>query len=288
MPVATVSVATPASPGVAKFFPAQVSLPVFPEVASRLLRTFGDDRVGLDDMADLISQDPALSARVLRLANSARYSPGRSIARLRDAAAALGIDTLRNLALSACLAESFPSLDGLDARAFWRHGMSCAHYAQLLARASEQDSDTAYVAGLMLRVGELIMLGVDAPGVLDVEAKAHEPGSRFDWELQRWHCAHTDVTAELSRRWKFPDALTSAFSACADPLQVRPFSALGAMLHCAEVMADAAAEAVDPIEALNESVGELVAHLRLDLAWLRERLQALPDPEAEVSALLGA
>jgi HD-like signal output (HDOD) protein len=258
---------------VARFFPAHVALPVFPEVASRLLKTFGDDNVGLDAMADLIGQDPALAAKVLRLANSARYSPGHNIARLRDAAAALGLDTLRNLALAACLADTFPSMAGLDAAAFWRHGMTCGHYAQLLARATDQDTETAYVAGLMLRVGELLMLGIDADGVVDVEAKAHEPGSRFDWEQQRWHCAHTDVTAELSRRWKFPDALTTAFAACADPLQVRPFSTLGAMLHCAEVMADACEQGVDPIEALQASVGELVGHLRLDLGWLRERVQ---------------
>lgn len=277
---------TAVQPEVARFFPDHVALPMFPEVASRLLRTFGDDRVGLEAMAELIGQDPALTAKVLRLANSARYSPGRSISRLRDAAAALGVDTLRNLALSACLADAFPSLSGLDPHAFWRHGMTCAHYAQLLARATDLDGETAYVAGLMLRVGELVMLGIDAAGVVDVETKAHEPGSRFDWEQQRWHCSHTDVTAELSRRWKFPEALTTAFSACADPLQVRPFSALGAMLHCAEVMADASIEAVDPIDALQESVGELVAHLHLDLPWLRERLQAMPDPGAGAQALL--
>jgi HD-like signal output (HDOD) protein len=279
---------TAVPPEVARFFPAHVALPMFPEVASRLLRTFGDDNVGLDQMADLIGQDPALTAKVLRLANSARYSPGRDIVRLRDAAAALGVNTLRNLALSACLADAFPATQGLDTRAFWRHGMACATFAQLLARASDLDSETAYVAGLMLRVGELVMLGIDAAGVADIEAKAHEPGSRFDWEHQRWHCAHTDVTAELSRRWKFPDALTTAFAACADPLQVRPFSALGAMLHCAEVMADASIEAVDPIEALQESVSELVAHLHLDLPWLRERLQALPDPGDEAQVLVAA
>jgi HD-like signal output (HDOD) protein len=279
MPVETLS-------DVQRFFPDHIVLPVFPEVASRLLRTFGDERVGLESLADMIGKDAALSAKVLRLANSARYSPGHNITRLRDAAAALGVNTLRNLALAACMAETFPSIKGLDARAFWRHGAACAHYATLLARVIDLDAETAYVAGLMLRTGELIMLGIDAPGVVDVEAHAHEPGSRFDWEQQRWHCAHTDVTAELSRRWKFPDELTRAFSTCAEPLQARPFSALGAVLRCAEVMADALTEGVDPVAALNAGAPEVVAHLHLDLPWLQTKLEALGDPRQEADAML--
>lgn len=272
---------------VARFFPQHITLPVFPEVASRLLRTFGDDRVGLDTMGQLIGQDPTLTAKVLRLANSARYSPGRDITRLQDAAAALGVNTLRNLALAACMAETFPAMQGLDSRSFWRHGMACATYATLLARATDLDAETAYVAGLMLRVGELIMLGVDAPGVVAVEANAHEePGSRFDWEQQRWHCAHTDVTAELSRRWHFPDELGRAFAACADPLAHRPFSMLGALLHCAEVMADALMEELNPVDALTASVPELVGHLHLDLDWLREKLVTVGDPRTEADAML--
>ena len=271
---------------VSRFFPEHIALPVFPEVASRLLRTFGDDRVGLEAMAELIGKDAALSAKVLRLANSARYSPGHNITHLRDAASALGINTLRNLALAACMSETFPSIKGLDAKTFWRHGAACAHYATLLARAIDLDADTAYVAGLMLRTGELIMLGVDAPGVVDVEAHAHEPGSRFDWEQQRWHCAHSDVTAELSRRWKFPDELTKAFGACAEPLQTKPFSALGAALRCAEVMADALTEGVDPVAALTAGVPDVVAHLHLDLPWLQTKLLAMGDPRQEADALL--
>lgn len=272
---------------VARFFPEHVTLPAFPEVAGRLLRTFGDDRIGLDTMAGLIGKDPALTAKVLRLANSARYSPGHNITRLPDAAAALGVNTLRNLALAACLAETFPAIHGLESRSFWRHGMACATYATLLARATDLDAETAYVAGLMLRVGELIMLGVDAEGVVDVEAHAHtEPGSRFDWEQQRWHCAHTDVTAELSRRWHFPAELGSAFAACADPLTHRPFSMLGALLHCAEVMADALMEGVHPVDALVDHVPELVGHLHLDLDWLREKLLTVGDPRTEADAML--
>jgi HD-like signal output (HDOD) protein len=271
---------------VGRFFPQHVALPVFPEVASRLLRSFGNDNLGLDAMADLIGKDAALSAKVLRLANSARYSPSRSVSRLRDAAAALGTDTLRNLALAACLAETFPRIAGLDSRTFWRHGMACAQYAVLLARAVGTDTETAYVAGLMLRTGELIMLGTDAPGVVAVEAQAHEPGSRFDWEHQRWHCAHSDVTAELSRRWQFPAEMTRAFAACADPMRARPFSALGAVLRCAEVMADGLTEAVDPVAALAQSVPELVTHLRIELPWLSIKLDALGDPRAEADSLL--
>lgn len=268
------------------FFPSSLHLPAFPQVAARLLRTFGDDRVGLETIAEIVGEDPALTAKVLRLANSARYSPGHTISRLRDAAAALGLDSLRNLALSACLAETFPTIAGLDVRAFWQHAVACAAHATLLARACDQDTETAHVAGLMLRVGEIIMLHTDAPGVADVEAHAHEPGSRFDWEHQRWHCTHTDVTAELARRWHFPAELVHAFGTCADPMAARPFSTLGGVLRCAEVMADALMEGADRMQALQHSVPALVTHLRIDQEWLAGKLATMADPRAEAEALL--
>lgn len=272
-----------------RFFVKHNALPTMPEVASRLLKTFDDDRVGLPQVAALIEKDSTLAAKVLRLANSAHYSPSHQIASVQDAAHALGLETLRNLTLAACLSGAFPAVKGLDRAAFWRHSVATANYARILSRLLGVDAgtaDTAYLAGLMLRTGQLLMAMQEPQLVADVEALAAEPGSRFSLEEHRFGCTHADVTASLAAHWHFPHSLVEAFSDANTPLEIRPFSLIAAVLHLAEVLADAAEHHEAPVPALQVAVPELVEHLHLDLALLADRVAAAGDPAAEVAQLL--
>lgn len=272
-----------------RFFVQHNALPTMPEVASRLLKSFDDEHVGLGQIAALIEKDSTLAARVLRLANTAHYSPSHQIASVGDAAHALGLETLRNLAMAACLSGAFPQVQGLDRTRFWRHSVATAHYARILARMLGTDAataDTAYLAGLMLRTGQLLM-AIDEPHlVADVEAHAAEPGSRFSLEEHRFGCTHADVTASLAAHWQFPRALVEAFRDTNAPLETRPFSRIAAVLHVAEVLADAAEHHDEPVQALKLAVPELIEHLHLDLDLLAARIAATGDPAAEVEQML--
>ncbi|CAM4054009.1 HDOD domain-containing protein [Roseateles saccharophilus] len=272
-----------------RFFVRHNALPTMPEVASRLLKSFDDDSVGLSQIAALIEKDGALTARVLRLANTAHYSPSHQIGSVVDAAHALGLETLRNLAMAACLSGAFPSVKGLDRAVFWRHSVATANYARILARMLGADggtSDTAYLAGLMLRTGQLLMAADEPHLVADVEAHAAEPGSRFSLEEHRFGCTHADVTASLATHWQFPAALVEAFKDANAPLEIRPFSLIAAVLHVAEVLADAAEHHDEPVHALKMAVPELIEHLHLDLELLAARIAATGDPAAEVEQML--
>jgi HD-like signal output (HDOD) protein len=271
------------------FFAKANALPTMPEVASRLLKSFDDDNVGLAQIASLIEKDPALAAKVLRLANTAHYSPSRQVSSVMDAAHALGMETLRNLSMAACLSGAFPKVQGLDRTKFWRHSVATANYSRILARMLGTDgsvSDTAYLAGLMLRTGQLLM-AADAPDqVQDVEDHATEPGSRFSLEEHRFGCTHADVTASLASRWHFPDRMVEAFKDASTPLEIRPFSLIAGVLHVAEVLADAAEVQDEPVHALEVAVPDLIEHLHLDLEMLAAKVAAAGDPAAEVEQLL--
>ena len=272
-----------------RFFLKHHALPTMPEVASRLLKSFDDDNIGLAQIAALIEKDAAPTAKVLRLANSAHYSPSHQIATVIDAAHALGLEILRNLAMAACLTGAFPKVPGLDRALFWRHSLATANYARTLARllgAAGSTADTAYLAGLMLRTGQLLMALEEPQLVADVEAHAAEPGSRFSLEEHRFGCTHADVTASLAAHWHFPAPLVAAFKDANAPLETRPFSLIAAVLHVAEVLADAAEHHDEPVHALEVAVPELVAHLHLDLELLAAKVAALGDPAAEVEQLL--
>ncbi|MBB5203542.1 HD-like signal output (HDOD) protein [Inhella inkyongensis] len=269
-----------------RFFANHAALPTMPEVANRLLKSFDDPNVSMAQLADLIAKDPTLSAKVLRLANSARYSPSHTIGTLKDAANALGMDLLRNLSMAAAISGSFPAIQGLDRKAFWRHAVSTAAYARLLAKLVRLDADEVYLAGLMLRTGELLMAMTDPAQVADVETHAKEPGSRYSLEQSRFGCTHADVTASLAAHWHFPQEMVQAFTDANDPMAVRPFSLMAAVLHLSEVLADAHEHHDDPVAALQAALPELIEHLHLDLDDLRQRLEAAGDVGSDVDALI--
>ncbi|PIM52477.1 hypothetical protein CS062_14595 [Roseateles chitinivorans] len=277
---------TPVFASAERFLGGHASLPVMPEVGRKLLRSLDDDGVSLGQIAELIGKDSTLAAKVLRLANSARYSPSHTIGTLQDAAMALGLETLRNLAMAASISATFPEVKGLDRQRFWRHSVRTAGYARLLAKLLQGDADTAYLAGLMLRTGQLMMAMSEPDQVADVEAHAAEPGSRFSLEMHRFGCTHADVTAALAAHWHFPADLVEAFKDANAPLEIRPFSMLAAILHLAEVLADACDQSSDRVAALELAVPELVEHLHMDLDFLRLRLDGCGDPGQDVELML--
>ncbi|OYT87636.1 MAG: hypothetical protein CFE46_10840 [Burkholderiales bacterium PBB6] len=253
-----------------KFFSNPTALPSMPEVASRLLRSFNDDRMGMTELAALISQDQGLSVKLLRMANSARYSPRHAISTIKDAAATIGMSALRDLALAACVSGAFPNTGNFDRLRFWRQCLATAGHARMLAQACDIDPDTAYLAGLVMRTGELLMLMSEPDAVALAEERASAPDSLLDHEMALMQCTHLEVTAELARRWRFPDELVKGLAAAANPMEMKPFSQLGAVLRLASVMSDAGERGLAPLTTLMDLQPELMHHMHLDLdiEWL--------------------
>ncbi len=113
----------------AEFFQT-VKLPVMSEVAHSLIQTLDDDDASATSISNIISKDPALTAKLLRMANSARFGVSRSISSLDDAIAMTGMAQVRTLTLATCMGDSFPVMPGLDRTEFWTSSMACAGYAK--------------------------------------------------------------------------------------------------------------------------------------------------------------
>jgi HD-like signal output (HDOD) protein len=271
-----------------KYFSNAAALPSMPEVAHRLLRSFDDDGMGMQALADLIAQDQGLSVKLLRMANSARYSPRHAIATIKDAAATIGLTALRDLALAACVAGAFPNAGSFDRLRFWRQCLATAGHARMLAQACDVDPDMAYLAGLVMRSGELLMLITEPEAVAQAESLAHLPDSLLDHERALLHCTHLEVTAELARRWHFPEELVAGLAAAGDPLAAKPFSRLGAVLRMASVMSDAGDRSLPALTTLLELQPALVHHLHLDLDldWLAQHLMPYDALTSGVDQLL--
>jgi HD-like signal output (HDOD) protein len=253
-----------------RFFANPAALPTMPELAARLLRSFERDDLSIGELAWLIGRDASLAAKMLRLANSARFSPAQPVSGLREAAQLIGLRALRDMALGACLAGMFPAQPGFDRARFWRHGLATAGHARVLSRLAGLDDEAAFLAGLVLRTGRLLMLMSEPEAVARSETLADAPDTLCRHERELLGCDHTEVSAELARRWKFPPELCEALAAAHDPLAALPFSPLAAVLRLAATLADCGDLSLPELPALQALHGDLLL-----------RLQLLPDPLAE-------
>lgn len=261
-----------------KFFDS-IKLPTISEVGQGLIKTLNNDDATIDEVRALIAKDPALSAKMLRLANSASFGLSREVGSLTEAINLVGMSKVRTLSLAACMGDAFPKLPGLNQADFWRGSMACAGHAQWLAGVSGSDTQQAWLAGMMVRLGELLIGQADPAVLLEIEKLPQIPGAR--WERETRLVGHTEgqITGELARRWNFPKAIVDALQASADPLAGRPRIRLAAVIHLACILADAQISNAVVVDAIPEDVAK---SLDMDPKWIA---QSMPSADTFISVM---
>jgi HD-like signal output (HDOD) protein len=194
----------------------------------------------------------------------------RAVSSLNEAINLVGMSRVRTLSLAACLGDAFPKLPGLNQADFWQGSMACAGHAQWLATADGLDSQQAWLAGMMVRLGELLIGQADPEVLLEIEKLPQIPGAR--WERETRLVGHTEgqITGELARRWNFPPAIVKALQASADPLAEKPRNRLATIIHLAAILADAQTSGVNVLDAIPADVA---ASLEMDPRWIAEHCQ---------------
>jgi putative nucleotidyltransferase with HDIG domain len=180
-------------------------LPVLPKAAAKLMRTSDDTAPAT--LESIVAWDPILTGRLLEVANSASFGPPRSVTRLADAAARVGVPLARKVLLAACLGELFASA---SLRILWVNSQRIAERTSALARLAKVDPDEAYVAGLLHDAGRLIFERSDAGSRLAVSEWL---GSGFPLtcaETLVYAKDHADAGAELLRSWDLPCSIVDA------------------------------------------------------------------------------
>lgn len=222
-------------------------LPSPPGAVLRVIRLLEDERTPLSEIKALIAADPALSARLLAYANSAPIRrAGPYVSTIDRAVRALGTRNLyrmlTTLSAQALRIESVPGY-GMDEHALWRQSLRAAVAAEDLARyVPEVDWSEAYMAGLLLDVGKLIV----GPELRDRgdEIKAimeASPDTPFDAiERRLFGADHARVGADLARTWRLAAPLQEAIRFHHVPARARAHRELVYVCHLADFVAMAA------------------------------------------------
>ncbi len=187
------------------------NLPTLPTVVFQLHRVLDDERAGAADVAGIIEKDPALTARLLRAANSAAYSRGGDrLGSVSAAVARMGVNQVRTVCIVLAVVKAFAHREGgLDHEAFWIHSAAVGVTARRLwGQYGDNPSITvedAYVAGLLHDTGLLVLEQHFFKDFAEVLANRKESGGRL-WqrEEQQLGLDHGAVGGLLMGRWSLP------------------------------------------------------------------------------------
>ena len=241
-------------------------LPAFPPVAMRLIRELGVEDGNIHQIVELLRSDPALSAQLLRKANSPLYGFASRIDSLQQCLVLLGFTEAGRVALTAATASyAGKAFRTPELKHCWRHAIACAELSSEIATASGVDPEQAYTAGLMHDIGRLglIVACPEEYASLIREAEVIGPveDSAFflDREKEQFGVDHCEAGRWLAEQWNMPVELQAAAGRHHDRPSEDEFGTVE-VVHYACALADALGYAVTSNIA-GRPVSEIVAGL---------------------------
>lgn len=182
---------------------------VLPDSVTRLKACMDDGASNIDDIADIISFDPALATQLLRVANSALYRFPNKIDTITKALQVVGTRSTYDLALAFGVSQAFKEIDGqvIDLDKFWEQSVSCGLLAKYFAEMRNiREPERLFVAGLLHNIGELVIVDM----LPDSAKRCQAFNARVSpAELQAGVLGYTftNVSAGIIKEWGIPETI---------------------------------------------------------------------------------
>lgn len=208
-------------------------LPRLRQILQELLEMVNQNDVDFGELTRKISMEQVLSARLLRLANSAHFGGSRTVASINDAVIRVGSGSVRTMVVASVLSSAFPKIDTLDLTQYWADTFEIALIASKLGSATKLDANSAFTIGILHNIGLLMIHSLVPKEALKIR-ECVESGED-EIEAQR-HIIHTDANvlgAKLAKAWKFPDEMVDAIAFSAQPDKALLSPKLARVLHFA-------------------------------------------------------
>ncbi len=202
-----------------------------------------DPTSSADDIAHVITQDVALTARLLRVANSPMYGLSTQIDTVSRAVTVLGTQQVRDLALATSACKSFDGIPNelVSMESFWEHSILCALCARTLAlECLKRQREAVFVAGLLHDIGQLVLYHT-LPDLSrqTLEACLDSPDELESQEAERDIISfdHAEVGSELARSWSLPVSLQECIAYHHNPAHAKQNRVETAIVHIANSIA---------------------------------------------------
>jgi len=210
-----------------------MALPSIPRVMALLLSELDKEEVDLIKVSSLLAQDPVMTARLLRLSNSARFKLNTSISSVPEALAILGVLEVREMTYAAAVAGAFRHVGGVDMEKFWRYSLNTAKLMRRLA-ADRKTGVTAFTVGILHAIGELVIHRGLSREIAPLNAKVSifSP-QRAEAEHEFLGFSYAQVGAGFARAWNLPPMLVEVLEHHDAPFVRGSYEPMAGILHLA-------------------------------------------------------
>lgn len=219
-----------------------IQLPALPAIAAQVVEMVENPKTSASEIGRIISMDPGLTAKVLKIANSAFYGFPKKISTVDFAIIVLGFETLREIVISISLVTALQDKQDsiANSQQFWDHAIYTGVIGRRLARdLGYRVSGEVFVGGLLHDMG-ISVLSQYFRGEYDRIAGIVRGTNRTWLEAENsvLGVTHAEIGGWLAERWNFPSPLVEAVSMHHEPLQAKENPELVGIIHCADVIAN--------------------------------------------------
>lgn len=217
------------------------NVPTLPQVVGRIMAATQDPKTSAEDVNKIILADQALTAKILKLVNSAFYGFPRKIGTITEAVVILGFGTIRNLAITASVFHSFgkQGKGKFDREAFWKHCTGVGAVSRIVARKLNlPNREDVFVAGLLHDLGKVVLDQYFHKDFLVALNLVEQRGcSLYEAEKEIFGVSHAEVGRWLAEHWNMPEFLTLAIGYHHEPEKASEEYSIVPLVHIANSVA---------------------------------------------------
>ncbi len=258
-----------------------------PEITLKIVELVESPKSTAQDLNKVISNDPALSARILKVGNSSFYGLPGQIGSINRAIVMLGLNAVKNIAIAASLAKLFRGGDltpSFSARTLWVHSVSTAATSKLVTdKCGLAFGDEAFLAGLIHDIGLMVEMQYDRNKLIEVlqqtgaDSKGVPSESMLDIEEKVFGANHQHFGAALCEKWKFPQSFRLVTGHHHRPLELPTENrTLSCVIYIADRLVGEVGRFRLDLTHLDIDPG-VMDHLKLTSEKLADLRQALPE-----------
>ncbi|UCC79413.1 MAG: HDOD domain-containing protein [Candidatus Zixiibacteriota bacterium] len=221
------------------------NLPTPPIVFTQITKVINNPNTSAYEIGAIIAEDPALTAKVLKLTNSSYYGISRTITNVKQAIVILGLEAVKSLVISASVFEAFSKNSALDREYlenFWRHSLSAAFMAKIVSRFVKrgflQESEIAFSGGLLHDIGKLIIIShlPEEYSKIKTVMEKQPSFSEIDIESSVLQFTHSDLGSYMASKWNLPGEICFAILNHHSQ-EAMSVDSLAAIIHLADQLA---------------------------------------------------